>query len=154
MVAAEEGDEAKAKRQRTDPGVPPLFSAGGYVEAPDGWWAHSGGEWLHNKTEMAYFHLPSGQIRVVLDDTSVPAGANGTEEKAEDEGPLLRGRVRWFNVAKGFGFVEPLDEAAAVLEGKDLFMHRNQIFTGEAEGADGASPASLQAEEVVTFRLG
>eukprot|EP00913_Durusdinium_trenchii_P011949 g11224.t1 len=120
MEKAEETDvEAKAKRPRTDgAGAPPLFSNGGYTEAADGWWAHSGGEWLHNKKEMAYFHLPTGQLRVVLDDAE------------EDEGPLLRGKVRWFNAKKGFGFIEPLDEAANVLE-KDLF-----------------------AEELVTFRLG
>eukprot|EP00435_Cladocopium_sp_Y103_P062322 s36_g23.t4 len=154
---AEEADvEAKAKRPRTDGvGVPPLFSQGGYSEASDGWWAHSGGEWLHNKSEMAYFHLPTGQIRVVLDESAeLPAPANG-KEQVEDEGPLLRGRVRWFNEKKGFGFIEPIDDAAKVLD-KDLFVHRNQITgakNGEAEG-EAEVFASLQAEEVVTFHLG
>lgn len=160
MVAKEEAEEAdveaKAKRPRTDGvGVPPLFSQGGYSEASDGWWAHSGGEWLHNKTEMAYFHLPTGQIRVVLDESAeLPAPANG-KEQVEDEGPLLRGRVRWFNEKKGFGFIEPIDDAAKVLD-KDLFVHRNQISgakNGEAEGETEVF-ASLQAEEVVTFHLG
>eukprot|EP00438_Fugacium_kawagutii_P022326 Skav221797 [mRNA] locus=scaffold4067:203458:214393:- [translate_table: standard] len=68
----------------------------GYTEASDGWWAHSGGEWLHNKNEMAYFHLPTGQIRVVLDDSAeLPAR---------------------FNEKKGFGFIEPIDDAAKVLD--------------------------------------
>jgi len=158
MVAkevAEEADvEAKAKRPRTDGvGVPPLFSQGGYAEASDGWWAHSGGEWLHNKNEMAYFHLPTGQIRVVLEESAeLPASSNGTE-KVDDEGPLLRGRVRWFNEKKGFGFIEPIDDAAKVLD-KDLFVHRNQILTGGKEAEESEVFASLQAEEVVTFHLG
>lgn len=152
---AEEADvEAKAKRPRTDGvGVPPLFSQGGYAEASDGWWAHSGGEWLHNKNEMAYFHLPTGQIRVVLEESAeLPASSNGTE-KVDDEGPLLRGRVRWFNEKKGFGFIEPIDDAAKVLD-KDLFVHRNQILTGGKEAEESEVFASLQAEEVVTFHLG
>lgn len=156
---AEETDvEAKAKRPRTDgAGAPPLFSNGGYTEAADGWWAHSGGEWLHNKKEMAYFHLPTGQLRVVLDDAEAPSqnetNQNGKEQ--EDEGPLLRGKVRWFNAKKGFGFIEPLDEAANVLE-KDLFVHRNQILSGAEKPEEGEAEAfaSLEAEELVTFRLG
>eukprot|EP00933_Yihiella_yeosuensis_P040835 TRINITY_DN35243_c0_g1_i1.p1 TRINITY_DN35243_c0_g1~~TRINITY_DN35243_c0_g1_i1.p1 ORF type:complete len:711 (+),score=243.48 TRINITY_DN35243_c0_g1_i1:113-2245(+) len=167
-----------AKKPKTDagPGLPPLFSEGGYVEAGDGWWAHSGGQWLHNKGEGAYFHLPTGQIRVIVEDSAEKASAPEAEAKAEvkadsakeaaaetsedDEGPLLRGKVRWFNAAKGFGFIEPLDEAAvAVLEGKDVFVHRNQLLSSNGEGEDGEADsstifASLEADTEVTFRLG
>jgi len=156
-----EGEPAAKKPRRS--GGPPLLADGGYVEAADGWLAHSGGEWLHNKSEGAYFHLPTGQLRVVLEEAEgsapVPDSAEAGES-ADDEGPLLRGRVRWFNAVKGFGFIEPLDpEAAEALGGKDVFVHRNQIL-GRADAGEGADAdaesvfASLEAEAEVTFRLG
>ena len=126
----------------------------GYSEASDGWWAHSGGEWLHNKKEMAYFHLPTGEIRV-MEETPEQAPSNGKEG---EDGPLLRGKVRWFNEKKGFGFIEPLDDAASVID-KDLFVHRNQIQGAERREkslmrAGEGDALCLEAEQLVTFRLG
>mmetsp|Transcript_28408 Transcript_28408/g.51303 ORF Transcript_28408/g.51303 Transcript_28408/m.51303 type:complete len:706 (+) Transcript_28408:57-2174(+) len=158
-AAAEQPPNKKARTAVAS--APPLFSEGGYTESSDGWFAHSGGEWLHNKSEGAYFHLPTGQLRVVLEDApadSKEAPKPEAQEAVPDEGPLLRGRVRWFNPKKGFGFIEPLDpEAAAVLDGKDVFIHRNQILTGKDEGEELAAEdvfATLEAGADVTFRLG
>ncbi len=34
---------------------------------------------------------------------------------------MAKGRVKWFNVAKGFGFIEPEEG------GRDIFVHRNNV---------------------------
>lgn len=61
----------------------------------------------------------------------------------------LRGKVKWFNDAKGFGFIES--------EGKDYFVHFKSIlsngFKTLLEGADvlfkpARGQKGLQAEEV------
>lgn len=79
---------------------------------------------------------PTGQIRVILDETPVGEAGRSQDEASEhaakglgEDGPLLRGKVRWFNEKKGFGFIEPLDDASVI--DKDLFVHRNQIQGAE-----------------------
>lgn len=34
---------------------------------------------------------------------------------------MQRGRVKWFSIEKGYGFIEPQDGS------KDVFVHRNSI---------------------------
>lgn len=61
----------------------------------------------------------------------------------------VRGKVKWFNESKGFGFIES--------NGKDYFVHFSAIqgtgFKTLAEGAEvmfkaGQGPKGPQAEEV------
>ena len=65
---------------------------------------------------------------------------------------MATGTVKWFNGAKGYGFIQPEDG------GKDLFVHHSQIggegFKSLAEGAKVEFEASQgekgpQAENVV-----
>jgi cold shock protein len=50
----------------------------------------------------------------------------------------LRGTVKWFNVDKGFGFIES--------EGKDYFVHASTLKEGRFK--------SLQEGDKVLFKLG
>jgi CspA family cold shock protein len=66
---------------------------------------------------------------------------------------MLNGKVKWFNDAKGYGFIE-------TTEGKDIFVHYSAIqkdgfktlSEGQAvlfeivEGAKGPQAANVQAE--------
>ena len=53
---------------------------------------------------------------------------------------MSRGTVKWFNDAKGYGFITPEDG------GKDLFVHHSEIQT--------SGFASLQEGQKVEFEVG
>lgn len=97
---------------------PPRFADGGYVDAGGGWWGHSGGEWLYNTEEKTYFHLPTGQLQLAVDEsTVVPFSAPGTSD-------ALIGEVTSFNPRKGFGFLAPLSGDA---DSQEVFFHKKQL---------------------------
>lgn len=141
----EEVVEPAAKRPRTDGDEPPLFAKGDYAKAADGWWAHSGGQWLHNAEEGVYFHLPTGRL-VLMNQ----AGESQAMEESADAKKLLKGKVKWFNKVKGFGFIEPQDKEAA--GEKDIFFHRNQVLLDDGKAAD--ESLQLEAGTPVVFALG
>jgi len=54
---------------------------------------------------------------------------------------MSKGKVKWFNSTKGFGFIEPEDG------GKDLFVHNSEIKSDSGY-------ASLDDGQDVTFEIG
>ena len=52
---------------------------------------------------------------------------------------MITGTVKWFNDAKGFGFITPADGS------KDVFVHHSQIM--------GSGFKSLAEGQKVTFKL-
>lgn len=54
---------------------------------------------------------------------------------------MPRGRVKWFSIEKGFGFIEPDDQS------KDVFVHRNNIDgLGWDEGLRDGEPVEYEVE--------
>jgi len=52
-----------------------------------------------------------------------------------------RGRVKWFNIEKGYGFIEPNDGS------KDVFVHRNNVpGLGWDEGLREGEEVSYEVE--------
>jgi cold shock protein len=49
-----------------------------------------------------------------------PAGVKAPENKFFEEAVMAKGKVKWFNDRKGFGFIE-------VEGGKDVFVHHSAI---------------------------
>jgi len=170
------GTEAGASETK-----PPLFSKGDYVEAGDGWWAHRGGQWLHNPADKAYFHLPTGQIQLAPPDeeegseaagsaaaetVAAAAEAPSTEAAAATKRPLeevperLTGTVRWYNPRKGFGFIAP--EGADLSDIKDGADHKKankaqrgkDIFFHRKQLLDQDQAEELEAGVAVLYTLG
>ena len=56
---------------------------------------------------------------------------------------MATGTVKWFNVQKGFGFIQPDDG------GKDVFVH---ITAVQAAGLNGLNDGQKVSYEVVTER--
>jgi CspA family cold shock protein len=50
-----------------------------------------------------------------------------TEEIVMSEVTKLRGKVKWFNAAKGFGFVIPDQPLAGKSKPEDIFIHHSNI---------------------------
>ncbi len=54
---------------------------------------------------------------------------------------MARGKVKWFSVDKGFGFIEPDDRS------NDVFVHRNNINgLGWDEGLRDGEPVEYDVE--------
>jgi cold shock protein len=60
----------------------------------------------------------------------------------------MKGKVRWFEPSRGFGFIRPDDDKG------DIFVHFSCIVTGETGLAgNGASLAVLEPGEKVEFEV-
>ena len=80
----------------------------------------------------------------------VPADSRGTDfettvEIAFEELKMATGSVKWFNTAKGFGFIAPEGE------GKDVFVHASAL---ERAGIGGLAEGQKVGYEVVAGRDG
>ena len=53
---------------------------------------------------------------------------------------MARGKVKWFNASKGFGFITPDDG------GQDLFVHHSEVKT--------QGYATLEENQAVEFNVG
>jgi CspA family cold shock protein len=76
------------------------------------------------------------------------SGQDG-EKQAKDENASTKtneekqtGTVKWFNTAKGFGFIAPDDAEGD----KDLFAHVNEL-------AEGTNPNDLREDTRVKFKV-
>lgn len=58
--------------------------------------------------------VPSGPV-------SLAGAEEPSDEQASVEGPKRKGHCKWFNVAKGWGFISPEDG------GQDIFVHQSVI---------------------------
>ncbi|MEX0601332.1 MAG: cold shock domain-containing protein [Rhodothermales bacterium] len=55
---------------------------------------------------------------------------------------MQRGRVKWFSIEKGFGFIEPSDGS------KDVFVHRNNVNgLGWDEGLRDGEEVEFETEQ-------
>lgn len=55
---------------------------------------------------------------------------------------MQQGKVKWFDVEKGYGFIEPEDG------GKDVFVHRNNVENlGYNQGLEDGEKVEFDVEE-------
>ena len=87
----------------------------GFVALADG----SPDAFLHVTKLSGNSVLPGTRLRVRVG--SSPRGAEVTEVLSIEAAPQVQGAVKWFDAAKGFGFITPDDG------GKDIFISRRII---------------------------
>lgn len=75
------------------------------------------------------------------DESQVQADAE-VEETQADADEKQTGTVKWFNTAKGYGFIAPDDADGD----DDLFSHVNEL-------AEGVNPNDLREDTRVTFEV-
>jgi cold shock protein len=75
-------------------------------------------------------------------NTAAQERGHSTQCKTE-RGFMMRGTVKWFNVQKGFGFIQPDDG------GKDVFVHISAV---ERAGMRGLNEGQKVSFEVVADR--
>jgi len=151
-------DIATAAKAPAIQNTPESFALGGYLPDASGsdWWGHIGGQWLYSKAEKVYFHVSTKKL--VMEDPSTPGAflPLDTDGKMDalvnPEALETQGRVRWFNRAKGFGFIRSWPEfpdppAAGVSRGaeddegdlEDVFVHRSEVANSGKDDADAHS---------------
>jgi cold shock CspA family protein len=94
---------------------------------------------------------------------TTPAGAASTATADSSSDQVLRGKVRWFNTVKGYGFIAPWveDSTAATDEGgyytgnqEDwIFVHYSEIKTPPEEEGEKKWYRNLMQREIVDYRL-
>jgi CspA family cold shock protein len=63
---------------------------------------------------------------VVFRSYNAAQNATINHNKQSREKGMSKGTVKWFNAAKGYGFITPEDG------GKDLFVHHSEIKSGDS----------------------
>src|ERR1700744_5669388 len=80
------------------------------------------------------FGLPSAVIATLIQPAIQPAFLNGGTDVAT-------GTVKWFNAAKGYGFIQP-DKG-----GKDVFVHISAVERAGLTGLNEGAKVSFEEKE-------
>lgn len=103
---------------------------------------------------------PKGALWVDDDQTAAKAAGTGASEREDGQSAgfsvEVRGQVKWFDTARGFGFIVPDDDSGDVLlHFSVLREHGRRMLPEGANVVCTASPGrkGLQADRVISFDL-